>query len=102
MHGLLAKNICKLYFKQEKSYQHIKTSQYFLRPLYVKFRSFRDSHGAKEIRGRSQWRRIGSKLSRGESVCQWSQIRINLLRSRILFRIRIEGKTRIRIRINIT
>ena len=34
MLGLLAKKICGLYLKQEKSYQQIKTSQYFPRPLY--------------------------------------------------------------------
>ena len=33
MLGLLAKKICGLYLKQEKSYQQIKTSQYFPRPL---------------------------------------------------------------------
>jgi hypothetical protein len=32
MLGLLAKKICGLYLKQEKSYQQIKTSQYFPRP----------------------------------------------------------------------
>ena len=34
MHTLLRKKIWGLYLKQEKSYQHIKTSQYFPRPLY--------------------------------------------------------------------
>jgi hypothetical protein len=35
MLGLLANKICGLYLKQEKSYQQIKTSQYFQRPLYI-------------------------------------------------------------------
>ncbi len=33
MLGLLAKKISGLYLKQEKSYQQIKTSQHFQRPL---------------------------------------------------------------------
>ena len=35
MHTLLRKKIWGLYLKQKKSYQHIKTSQYFPRPLYL-------------------------------------------------------------------
>ncbi len=35
MHTLLRKKIWGLYLKQEKSYQHIKTSQYYPRPLYI-------------------------------------------------------------------
>ncbi len=51
---------------------------------------------------RSQWRSGGYKWSPGRSVDQWSQILITLIRSRILFRIRIKVKGWIWISIKVT
>ncbi len=52
-------------------------------------------------RWRSQWRRGGSKWSRGRSACQWLQILNTLMRSRNQIRIRTSAKGSIRIHIKV-